>query len=37
MNILFIKNIFIGFMVSEIQRVSVFDYIPLHFKIIFVL
>ena len=29
MNILFIKHFFIGFMVSEIPRVSVFGYIPL--------
>ena len=28
MNILFIKHIFIGFMVSEIQRVSVFGHCP---------
>ena len=30
MNILLIKHIFVGFMVSEIPRVSVFDYFPLH-------
>ena len=30
MNILFIKHFFVGFMVYEIPRVSVFDYFPLH-------
>ena len=30
MNILFIKQFFVGFMVSEIPRVSVFGYFPLH-------
>ena len=30
MNILFIKHFFVGFMVSEIPRVSVFGYFPLH-------
>ena len=30
MNILFIKDLFVGFMVSEIPRVSVFDYFPLY-------
>ena len=29
MNILFIKYFFVGFMVSDIQRVSVFGYFPL--------
>ena len=29
MNILFVKHFFVGFMVSEIQRVSVFGYFPL--------
>ena len=28
-NILLIKHIFVGFMVSEIQRLSVFGYFPL--------
>ena len=28
MNILFIKHFFVGFMVSEIQKVSVFGYCP---------
>ena len=28
MNILFIKHIFVGFMVSEIPRVSVFGHCP---------
>ena len=30
MNILLIKNVFVGFMVSEIPRVSVIGYFPLH-------
>ena len=30
MNILFIKHFFVGCMVSEISRVSVFGYFPLH-------
>ena len=30
MNVLFIKHFFVGFMVSEIQRVFVFGYFPLH-------
>ena len=30
MNILFIKHFFVGFMVSEIPRVSVFGYFPLY-------
>ena len=30
MNILFIKHLFVGFMVSEIPRVSVFGYFPLY-------
>ena len=30
MNILFIKHFIVGFMVSEIPRVSVFGYFPLH-------
>ena len=30
MNILFIKHFFVGFVVSEIPRVSVFGYFPLH-------
>ena len=30
MNILFIKHIFVGFMVSEIPGISVFGYFPLH-------
>ena len=29
MNILFIKHFFVGFMISEIPRVSVFGYFPL--------
>ena len=29
MNILFIKHFFVGFMVSEIPRMSVFGYFPL--------
>ena len=29
MNMLFIKHFFVGFMVSEIPRVSVFGYFPL--------
>ena len=29
MNILFIKHFFVGFMVSEIPRFSVFGYFPL--------
>ena len=29
MNILLIKHFFVGFMVSEITRVSVFDYFPI--------
>ena len=33
MNILFIKHFFVGFMVSEILRVSVFGYFPLHKKL----
>ena len=37
MNILFIKNIFVRFMVSEIPRVSVFGYFPLYTYINFVL
>ena len=31
MNILFIKNFFVGFMVSEIPRVSVFGHCPYSF------
>ena len=31
MNILFIKHLYVGFMVSEIPRVSVFGYFPLIF------
>ena len=31
MNILFIKIFFVGFMVSEIPRVSVFGYFPLRY------
>ena len=30
MNMLLIKNFFVGFMVSEIPRVSVFGYFPLY-------
>ena len=30
MNILFINNFFVGFMVSDIPRVSVFGYFPLY-------
>ena len=30
MNILFIKHFFVGFIVSEIPRVSVFGYFPLY-------
>ena len=30
MNILFIKHFFVGFMVSQIPRVSVFGYFPLY-------
>ena len=33
MNILFIKHFFVGFMVSEIPRVSVFGYFPLLSKL----
>ena len=29
MNMLFIKHFFVGFMVSELPRVSVFGYFPL--------
>ena len=32
MNTLFVDNVFIGFMVSEISRVSVFGYFPLSFS-----
>ena len=32
MNILLNKHFFIGFMVSDIPRVSVFGYFPLHYK-----
>ena len=35
MNILFITIFFIGFMVSEIPRVSVFGYFPLLYNIIY--
>ena len=35
MNILFIKHFFVGFMVSEIPRVSVFGYFPLHIFLIY--
>ena len=31
MNVLFIKHLFVGFMVSEIPRVSVFGYFPLFY------
>ena len=31
MNILFIKPFFVGFIVSEIPRVSVFGYFPLYY------
>ena len=31
MNILFIKHFFVGFMVSEIPRVSVFSYFHLYY------
>ena len=34
MNILFIKHFFVGFMVSEIPRVSVFGYFPLPLRFI---
>ena len=30
MHIVFIKHFFVGFMVSELPRVSVFGYFPLH-------
>ena len=33
MNMLFIKHFCIGFMVSEIPRISVFGYLPLHIYI----
>ena len=33
MNIVFIKIVFVGFMVSEIPIVSVFDYFPLDNKL----
>ena len=33
MNILFTKHFFVGFMVSEIPRVSVFGYFPLDINI----
>ena len=36
MNILLIKHFFVGFMVSEIPRVSVFGYFPLHIIISYV-
>ena len=32
MNIVFITYFFVGFMVSEIPRVSVFDYFLLHYS-----
>ena len=32
MNILFIKHLIVGFMVSEIPKVSVFGYIPLYME-----
>ena len=41
MNILFVNHFFVGFMVSEIPRVSVFGYLPLqnfnlyYFRLIF--
>ena len=35
MNMLFIKHIFVVFMVSEIPRVSVFGYFPLLIKHIY--
>ena len=34
MNILFIKHLFVGFMVSEIPKVSVFGYFPLPIRYI---
>ena len=34
MNILIIKYLFVGFMVSEIPRVSVFGYFPLYYQYI---
>ena len=37
MNILFIKHYFVGFMVSEILRMSVFGYFPLYMLSIVVL
>ena len=33
MNILLIKHFVVGFIVSEIPRVSVFGYFPLHIKL----
>ena len=34
MNILLIKHFFVGFMVSEIPRVSVFGYFPLYQRVV---
>ena len=36
MNMLIIKHFFVGFMVSEIPRVSVFGYFPLYHIHIFI-
>ena len=36
MNVLFINIFFVGFMVSEIPRVSVFGYFPLNIIIIYI-
>ena len=36
MNILFINNFFVGFMVFEIQRVSVFGYFPLYIYLYYI-
>ena len=35
MNILFIKHFFVGFMVSEIPKVSVFGYFPYLGEVVF--
>ena len=36
MNMLLIKYFFVGFMVSDIPRVSVFGYFPLHIITVFI-
>ena len=37
MNILFIKHFFVGFMIYEIPRVSVFAYFPLYTYMILIM